>query len=106
MRGSWLMGTRGCGTDGGRMVRDGTLSSDGVLRRTLNSRLIDGSVWARESIGMPLAAMRRAASLGVMIERVDAVPAAGSSSLQMQVVQRSARSDGRKATYKAIGSAS
>lgn len=102
------MAIRGCegGTGGGRIVRDGTRSSVGISRRILNSRLIDGSVRLRDSIGIPLAAIRRAASLesmrsrlkknrelnfsnlGVIIARLDIVELVldddGSSSLKCQ----------------------
>ena len=47
------------------MLRVGTRSSAGVARLMLNSRLIEGRASWRADIGMPLAAMRRAASLKV-----------------------------------------
>ena len=74
IRGNWLIGNRGCWAGGGRIVRDGARSSDGGTRLRLSSRLIDGSVWLRDRIGIPLTAIRRAASLRIQTNRLPRRP--------------------------------
>jgi len=101
IRGNWLIGIRGCAGRTGRIVRDGTRSNEGVDRLTLNS------VELRDGTGMPLAAIRRAASLdwfeikymnirfdrrtnlGVIIERFvdEAATCVASSSLKKKKTQ-------------------